>query len=546
MTQPVNAYDSVPYGGGAYAQTHPDVLAVVASLRGMQPISPERCRVLEIGCANGHNLLAMAVSLPNAEFVGIDYSERQIEQAQAYVQNTEIDNVAFHALDIKAWDGSLGEFDYIVAHGIYSWVAVPVRDALMRLCAQALAPQGVAYISYNTYPGWFMLRSLREIMFYHVDGTEDPIGRAEKAISFMEWLSTVVNGERVIPYSAFPEAYTNVLRTYVEGNLKSLERDPSTFLHDELSEVNDPVYFHQFHSHAQSHGLRYVGDADFSSMLSTNLPAEATPKLREVVRNQIDVEQYSDFLRNRSFRRSIVCRDDVKLMGAINHAALESFYFSSMAQAHALPDNDTGNQSVKFVSVDGASLTTDHPVTVVAINLMRTHWPRSFSLDELLDASYARLAEYNPDDSRWGAASQGDLSLRSEDRLALITSLLRAYSSSSELVNCQVQRGRFVTEVSERPVASPWARRLAQEQKNVSDLRLRRVDLNPLERFLLVRLNGANTVDELVQAVLDGPVARRDWRIGTDDADPDATQASVRDAVGAALRWFAEVALLIS
>ncbi|MBI1298430.1 methyltransferase domain-containing protein [bacterium] len=546
MTQPVNSYDEVPYGGGAYAQTHPDVLAVIASLRGMKPASPERCRVLEIGCANGHNLLAMAVSLPNAEFVGIDYSARQIEQAQAYVQSTGIDNITFHTLDIQAWDGSLGEFDYIVAHGVYSWVAVPVRDALMRLCAQALVPQGVAYISYNTYPGWFMLRSLREIMFYHVNGTEDPIGRAEKAIGFMEWLSTVVDGERVIPYSAFPDAYANVLRTYVQGNLKSLERDPSTFLHDELSEVNDPVYFHQFHSHAQSHGLRYVGDADFSSMLSTNLPAEAAPKLREVVRSQIDVEQYSDFLRNRSFRRSIICRDEVKLMGAINHAALDAFYFSSMAQAHALPGDNTENQSVKFVSVDGASLTTDHPVTVVAINIMRTHWPRSFSLDELLDASYARLAEYNPDDGRWRAALQGDLALRSEDRPALITSLLRAYSSSAELVNCQVQHGHFVTEVSERPVASPWARQLAQEQKNVSDLRLRRVDLNPLERFLLVRLNGAHTVDELVQAVLDGPVARRDWRIGTDDADPTATQASVRGAVESALRWFAEVALLIS
>lgn len=545
MTQPANSYDAVPYGGGAYAHTHPDVLAVIASLRGMQPKSPERCRVLEIGCAQGHNLLALAVSLPNAEFVGIDYSERQIEQAQAYVRAAGVGNVAFHTLDIQAWDSSLGEFDYIIAHGVYSWVPVPVRDALMRLCAQALAPQGLAYISYNTYPGWFMLRSLREIMFYHVDGTEDPIERSEKAIGFVEWLSTMANGERVIPYSAFPSAFANVLRTYVEGNLKSLERDASTFLHDELSEVNDPVYFHQFHSHAHSYGLRYVGDADFSSMLSTNLPAEAAPKLREMSRSQVDVEQYSDFLRNRSFRRSIVCRSDVKLSSAINHTALESFLFSSMAKAHPLPGNGTDSQSVKFVSIDGASLTTDHPVTVVAINFLRTQWPRCFTLEELLDAAYARLVEYNPDDNRWRAALQGDLALRSEDRPALITSLLRAYSSSSELVNCHLQRGRFVTEVSERPVASPWARQLAQEQSNVSDLRLRRVDLNPLERFLLVRLDGTHTVDALVQSVLEGPVARGDWRIGADNAGEDDKRSSVRVAVESALHWFADVALLV-
>jgi hypothetical protein len=185
-------------------------------------------------------------------------------------------------------------------------------------------------------------------------------------------------------------------------------------------------------------------------------------------------------------------------------------------------------------------------VTVVAINIMRTHWPRYFTLDELLDASYARLAEYNPDDSRWRAALQGDLSLRSEDRPMLIASLLRAYSSSSELVNCHMARGCFVTNVSERPVASRWARQLAQEQSNVSDLRLRRVDLNPLERFLLVRLDGTYTVDGLVQAVLDGPVARGDWRIGAEDAGEENTRSSARGGVESALRWFADVSLLVA
>ncbi|MCB0113693.1 MAG: methyltransferase regulatory domain-containing protein [Caldilineaceae bacterium] len=551
MTQPTNTngpalYDAVPYGGGAYAQTHPDVLAVVASLRGLQPAPPERCRVLEIGCAGGHNLLALAAALPDAELVGVDYSVRQIEQARRYVDQLGADNVSFHQLDILDWDGSLGRFDYVIAHGVYSWVAAPVRDALLRLCAQALTSQGVAYISYNTYPGWFMLRGLREIMFYHVAGTEDPTERAEQAIGFVEWLADVVDGERPIPYSAFPSAYADMLRTYVEGNLKTLERDASTFLHDELSEVNDPVYFHQFHSHAQAYGLRYVGDADFSSMLSTNIPPEATAKLREVIHNPVDAEQYMDFLRNRSFRRSIVCREDVKLSGAVHHAALESFYFSSAAKAQVQPGDDPARQSVKFVSIDGAGLITDHPVTVVAMNTMRANWPQRFTLDELMDAAYAALAEMNPDDARWRAALHGDLSLRSEDRPPLIASLLRAFSSSPELVNCHVTRGRFVAAAGDRPVASAWARLLAEEQSNVSDLRLRRVDLNPLERFLLVRLDGEHTADDLVQAVIDGPVARGDWRIGDETTSADGARATVQQAVLSTLRWFADVALLVA
>lgn len=545
MIETGNTYDAVPYGGDAYAPTHPDVLGVIASLRGMKPAAPDHCRVLEIGCANGHNLIPMAVSLPGAELVGIDYSTRQIDRAQAYVDQLGIRNISFHHLDIQAWDGSLGEFDYIVAHGVYSWVAPPVRNSLMRLCAQALTPQGVAYISYNTYPGWFMLRALREIMFYHVDGTYDLIERAEKAISFVEWLADIVDGERTIPYSAFPSAYATMVRTYVEGNLKSLNRDASTFLHDELADVNDPVYFHEFYKHAQSVGLRYVGDADFSSMLATNMPAEVTSKLRDLVRSQIDAEQYMDFVRNRSFRRSILCRGDVQLSGAINHAALEYFYFSSSAQVQVQSGEDPQNDVVKFVSADGASLVTDHPVTVVALNTMRSKWPKRFSLDELLDISYTALAEYNPDTARWRAGMLGDLTVRSEDRPVLLTSLLRAFSSSSELVNCHFHRGKFVTEVGERPLASPWAKLLAKEQTHVSDLRLRRVELNPLERFLLVRLDGKHTSDDLVQAIIDGPIARGDWRVGSDNSNTENIEASVRESVQSALRWFADVALLV-
>lgn len=537
-----NAYDAVPYGGGAYAHTHPDALAVVAALRGMQPTPPEHARILEIGCATGDNLIPMALSLPTAQLVGIDYSERQIETARTQVATLGLSHVAFHHLDILDWDGSLGHFDYIIAHGVYSWTPPPVRDALLRLCAQALTPQGVAYISYNTYPGWYMLRGLREMMFYHTADLADPLQRADKAIKFMEWLAKVTDREVPIPYSAFPSVYHDLLHTYVEGNLKALERDASTFLHDELSEDNDPVYFHQFFSHAQAHGLRYVGDAEFSSMLSTNIPADAATQLREMVRTQVDAEQYMDFLRNRSFRRSILCRGDVKLSGALNQAALESFYFSSSAKAQVLPGDDPTRQVIKFVAVDGAALSTDHPVTVVALNTLSRQWPRRSSLDELLDAAYAELLELNPNESRWRAALHGDITLRSEDRLLLLASLSRGFSSSPELVNCHVLRGNFVGEVSARPTASAWARLQAERQTHVSDLRLRRVDLNPMERFLLVRLDGTQDVDALVRAVLDGPVARGDWRI---DAEKDGA-AVVRRSVESTLQWFAAVALLMA
>ncbi len=547
-----NQYDVVPYDGAAYAQTHPDVLAVVARLRGMSPAPVESCRVLEIGCAAGYNLIPMAVSLPNSQFVGVDYSARQIEDGQSCIAELGLDNVTLHHLDILDWDGSLGQFDYIIAHGVYSWVAAPVRDALLRLCAQALTAQGVAYISYNTYPGWFMLRGLREMMFYHVQDLSDPLERASRARAFVEWLAQATDRDTPIPYSAFPSAYRDMLQTYLQGNLVALDRDASTFLHDELSDVNDPVYFHQFVTHTRAHGLSYVGDADFSSMLSTNIPAEATTKLREMVRTSVEAEQYMDFLRNRSFRRSILCRADVKLGSALNHAALESFYFSSSASAEVVVDDKTKNQVVKFISADGASLATDHPLTVVALTYLRAHWPQRFSLDELQDAAYTSLAELNPQATHWQQALDGvDIVQRGEDRLVLLSGLIRGYGSSPELINCHVQRGRFVTHVSDCPLASPWARWQAMKQNRAADLSLRRIDLTPLERFLLARLDGTKQVDDLVQAVIVGPLARGEWRIGEEGASASAAasesdpRATVERSVAAKLEWFAKLQLLI-
>jgi len=88
-----NPYDVTPYIDLSYKATHPDRLATMARLLGRSPAPLERCRVLEIGCAAGGNLLPMAYSLPHADFVGIDYSARQIEDGRARVAELGFYNV---------------------------------------------------------------------------------------------------------------------------------------------------------------------------------------------------------------------------------------------------------------------------------------------------------------------------------------------------------------------------------------------------------------------------------------------------------------------
>src|SRR5262249_30408638 len=160
-------YDEVPYSSKPFPQTHPDNLATVATLFGMTPPPVERCRVLELGCAAGGNLLPLAAALPGSRFVGIDLSRRQIDDGRPGREALGLRNFRLRHRSILDVGADFGQFDYILCHGVYSWVPAPVQDKILEVCAGHLAPNGVAYVSYNTYPGWHIPGAVRAMMRYH-------------------------------------------------------------------------------------------------------------------------------------------------------------------------------------------------------------------------------------------------------------------------------------------------------------------------------------------------------------------------------------------
>jgi len=162
-------YDDVPYGASAHASTHPDRLATIATLFGMAPAPVERCRFLEIACGDAGNLIPMAYELPRSEFVGFDLAARPIEMGERAAARLGLSNVTLSRLDLNDFPPSAGRFDYIVAHGLYSWVPGPVRDRLLALIGAHLAPHGVAFVSYNVYPGCYVRRMLWEMLKFHTD-----------------------------------------------------------------------------------------------------------------------------------------------------------------------------------------------------------------------------------------------------------------------------------------------------------------------------------------------------------------------------------------
>jgi SAM-dependent methyltransferase len=175
----MNTYDAVPYPGYTYTQTHPDRLATIATLFGMTPAPVASCRVLELGCGDGGNLIPMAFSLPGSEFVGVDLAPSTIKVGADKAARLGLTNISLRPLDILDFDLSFGEFDYIIAHGVYSWVPHEVREKVLAICRTHLAPQGVAYISYNAFPGGHIRQMMREMMQYHTRDILDPQERIQ-------------------------------------------------------------------------------------------------------------------------------------------------------------------------------------------------------------------------------------------------------------------------------------------------------------------------------------------------------------------------------
>ncbi len=185
MSEPKFGYDEVPYSSFTFPQTRPDRLATLAAFLGMRPAPPERCRVLELGCGDGTNLISFAYILPDSRFVGIDLGQRHIEDAKNAATELGLTNLEFHCEDVMNFSRErYGEFDYIIAHGLFSWVPEAVRTKILKIYAECLTPQGVGHISFNAYPGCKTREMLWDMMKYYTDGDRrsDAEGRRRHSV----------------------------------------------------------------------------------------------------------------------------------------------------------------------------------------------------------------------------------------------------------------------------------------------------------------------------------------------------------------------------
>lgn len=289
------SYDEVPYASHPFPQSAPEHLEGIATLFGLAPPPPANARVLELGCASGGNIIPFALRHPAAHVVGLDLSAVQIEQGLERVRQLRITNLELRQMNLEDVDASLGSFDYILCHGVFSWVPDSVRQAIMRICNAHLARAGITYVSFNTYPGWKAREIVRDAMLFRAETRATPADKMAYARGMTDFLAQMS-----------PEG--SLLRKALDEVLPAIEAAGPTYLmHEFLEHCNQPMYFRDFVASARAQGLDYLADAEPQIMFVTNHGAQvAEPLLKEAGSDQVLMEQYLDFLANRSFRQSLL------------------------------------------------------------------------------------------------------------------------------------------------------------------------------------------------------------------------------------------------
>ena len=295
-------YKELGYKSYPFPFTTPAYLEAYGTLVGLKPPTAKTARVLELGATYGGNIISQAAHNPEATFVGIELSQDQVEKGNKIIGDAKLDNVSLVQGDILNFDESMGTFDYIIAHGFYSWISDEMKDKLLDIISNHLADNGIAYVSYNTYPGWHTMEEVRQLMLFANRGHDESTHK-EKVLRGKTVGSLV--GAQILNYDNLKERNSKFL-----GALRSvMQKDDYYVGHDHLEPHNDPCYLYQFNDHLKANNLAYVGDADLTLSMVRTYDESIADKLEQLAPNsQADQEQYLDFMLDTTFRKSIICK----------------------------------------------------------------------------------------------------------------------------------------------------------------------------------------------------------------------------------------------
>ena len=302
--------DDVPYVRHFIAELAPSRARLVAALDGVPPPPGADFDYCELGCAHGDTLAALAAAHPDSRFLGVDLSAAHVASAKRLARDGALENVGVLERDFgDLVHEDIGEFDYIVAHGVLSWVSPEKRRALIDFASAKLKPGGLLHVSYNTMPGWSSVEPLRQLILFGGTGGaagETSLERARRGLEFAHAMKRAGADY----FTKNPEAAA-MLDTIARVGLPYV-------VHEYMHEHWIPMYFARVAWEMAQNGLHFVGGIPAHVNFRDAALPEAQERLLAPVTDRVTFESLKDFALNEFFRR------DVFVLGKAPRSAAET------------------------------------------------------------------------------------------------------------------------------------------------------------------------------------------------------------------------------
>ena len=463
----LHTYDELPYTSLPLPETQPDFVAAMAWLHGYAAPDPRCARVLELGCASGGNLIPLAFHHPESDYTGIELSRQQAESGARFLAVLGLNNARIVHADLAALPDNLGEFDYIIAHGVFSWVPPEVQQALLRVCRTHLAPKGLAYLSFNVSAGWQKLLPLREALLAETDAS---LAAPQRVLQAREILDK------------FETEWDDPLLLQEIAHLKAAE--PSYLFHEFLAEHNAPIGFANFAKQLDGAGLRYVGEVGPQrAVVELKNASGLTPDA--IATRWREAEVALDEVYQTRFRRALISRADAPRAQPPELVRLPQLAFYCDLTSDAEIDLDIPCEQ-DFIDAAGNRFKVSNPLLKAGLMALSAAYPAALRYADWLQAAHELMVHFEASGSR--------------DEAELCVELFSLVIAHGVLVTVDGQG-----HPAHLPL-TPQAHTLAHLQAGtpgwvVSGVRQVALGLDEQGRALLALLDGTRTVEELTQAM---------------------------------------------
>ena len=504
------SYDDTLYVHAPMMRSHPGRLAAQAVWRGLAAPDASHSRVLEIGCASGGNLLPMAAAMPDARFLGVDLSPVQIAAGEARRLRYGLENVELRADSFEALGDVDGAFDFIICHGVYSWIPEPLRESLLRVIRERLAPHGIAMVSFNVLPGWRLFQIARDSMLLNARMLDDPAQRAAATRELFKLLAA-----QSLDKNTYGKFWRDEARHMAAGG-------DAYLAHEIFEDSNVPETFADFADRAGRFGLDYLGEAVAVANNEADMAPEGAETIRRLAQgDRLKRETYLDIFSGRSFREALlVHRDRCAAIAEPTAQALEGL--------HYIPSLDLA-----------LAVARDAP-GVFRLNVRETEL---FFRDSEVEPAIHRLLERRPASSSFAdLAGSAPQELRDELREALRLAVDAGLAAVSTLpVDCAAR-------LAERPKVWPLAAIDTADSGHTTTLRHSAFEFAPLQRLMARLIDGTRTRDDLVGAAV-AMAVKGELTVGGPDGpvtDPQKLRAALEAGIDEALAGLLRNGLLLA